>query len=214
MSTKRVPSLPYKQRVCSSADQGNTEHCEPNIFDFPEVRLYVGNWESSIFTTWIAQIYLSEILRVPVTIETGSPDIHTDFYHAENPFGYSPVAYNWNSLKYATSMVDGVCPPSTVGALDYRPCAHAMLEVWPSGQISNINQLIQEDYGEIAGSIGGYGTISWYTFEHVIAKDPTLKSYYGFTDRVKLGRATSTIVLDRPLFPATSNTKYPTQPHD
>jgi hypothetical protein len=193
-----VENSPYKKRVCTSLDKGNTDHCEPNIFDYPEIRLYPGNWESSMFTSWLAQIYLSEVLRVPVTIETGSKDKHFDFYDPNNAFDYPSSSYHWEALKTANSVEGGVCPQSAASKQVkttsrrtetdsvYKPCAHGMLEVWPSGNQAHLNTMIKEDSGEIAGSIGGYGKISWYTFERVIADDPTLKSFYGFQNRTKL----------------------------
>jgi hypothetical protein len=186
LSTSSTVST-YKKRVCSSLDQGSTDHCEPNIFAYQEVRLFPGNWESAMFTAWVAQIYLSEILRVPVTIETASPDTNTDFYHPSNTFAYPSSGYSWESLKNAAAASNGVCPQSKASSTkNYKPCAHAMLEVWPSGNTNQLNTMIKEGYGEVSGSIGGYGTISWYTFERVIALDPTLKSYHGFSNRIKI----------------------------
>ena len=208
-----LSDLPSK-RVCSSLDKDDLTNCSPNEFDFPEVRIYPGNWESSMFTTWVAQIYLSEVLRVPVTIETGSKDVNMDFYHPENTFGYPSTGYNWKALKFADTIDTDACPQSmlsttkdvataTTGTTattataarrtteptttnEYVPCAHSQLEVWPAGNTKNLNDVISQGWGEIAGSIGGYGKISWYTFERVIAADPSLKSFYGFTNRKKI----------------------------
>ena len=199
--------LPQK-RVCSSLDQGNTQaDCTPNEFDFPEIRLFPGNWESAMFTTWVAQIYLSEVLRVPVTIETGSSEINMDFYHPDNTFGYPASGYAWKALQEASQLDTDECsqsmftPTGTAAGADpaataataatgteasYKACAHAQLEVWPAGNTVNLKKMVDKKYGEIAGSIGGYGKISWYTFERVVAQNPSLKSFYGFTDRKQI----------------------------
>ena len=182
------------KRVCSSADEGSTKNCSPNELDFPEIRLFPGNWESSMFIAWFSQIFLSEILRVPVTIETGDADKNMEFYSPKNDFDYPSMGYHWKALETASKLAGDQCPTSKLpSATSYKACAHAMLEVWPAGNTENIKNLAGGSggspgggYGEIAGSIGGYGLISWYTFERVIVADPTLKSMYGFTDRSKM----------------------------
>lgn len=47
-------------RVCNSNDDGNRHHCEKNpLYQYDEVRIAPGNWESSLFLSWILQILLS-----------------------------------------------------------------------------------------------------------------------------------------------------------
>ena len=67
----------WRVRVCNSDDANNNStspqgHCSVPDFNYPEIRIAPGNWESSIFQAYITQIVLSEILGVPATLESGS----------------------------------------------------------------------------------------------------------------------------------------------
>ena len=66
------------------------EFCIPQDFDFdyPEIRIHNGNWESSIFLSWILQIILMEVLQVPVTAGlTTNTTAKSGFYAVENTLG-------------------------------------------------------------------------------------------------------------------------------
>ena len=120
-----------------------------------------------MFITWLAQIYLSEGLMVPATIEVGSADKSFDFYHPNNAFDYPSLAYDWSALETASKTSPGSSPgvchiPTALGE-EYKSCAHAMLEVWPAGNVDPIKGMINSGTGEDGGSIGTYGNIAWYT---------------------------------------------------
>ena len=178
--------FPGAKRVCNSLDtKGSSERgeCVPNELKYPEVRLFPHNWESAMFLTWTAQIYLSEVLHVPVTIETGSRQKFFEFYSKDNAFDYPSDAYDFGALKTAVTS-NGACPSDSSVS-----CAHGMLEIWPSGQISPMETAFHLKDGYAEGMPNGaYGKISWYTFESLVAADPSLKSFYGFFEKEKMAR--------------------------
>lgn len=49
-------------------------------FPWTEIRILSQNWESVTFESWLLQILLSEVLDVPVTLETGSHNDVINFY--------------------------------------------------------------------------------------------------------------------------------------
>ena len=79
---ERFPEM-EKGRICNSDDDDDdTEEslvfgssssslCYDPLFTYPEIRIHNGNWESSIFLSWIFQIVLMELVQVPVTIGLG-----------------------------------------------------------------------------------------------------------------------------------------------
>ena len=64
-------------------------YCRAPNMDYTEVRVLAQDWESSIFQAWILQIVLSEILDVPVSVESGLPGLNADFYNSIGPNGKS-----------------------------------------------------------------------------------------------------------------------------
>jgi hypothetical protein len=77
------------RRVCNSNDPPDrryqinnaTQHQQPGQefltcrqpeFDYLEIRIATGNWDSATMLGWLTQIILSELLGVPTTIESGS----------------------------------------------------------------------------------------------------------------------------------------------
>ena len=100
-----------KLRTCNSDDvdvDGNGNgvdsttgetFCTPSEFEYGEVRILAQDWDTSMFSTWIIQIVLSELLNVPTTIETQN-EASFNFYDSELQFlgkkqGYvSSVSYS------------------------------------------------------------------------------------------------------------------------
>jgi hypothetical protein len=79
-------------RVCNSEDgpdAADLGHCRVPYegLDYMEIRIHNQNWESVFFESWVLQILLSEMLDVPVTIETGSPGVNNNFYQPQNSLG-------------------------------------------------------------------------------------------------------------------------------
>lgn len=75
------------------------------IFTTFAVRISSQNWESVFFEAWILQIILSEILDVPVTIETGSADKNVNFYDIDTSFDYG-TPNDWDSVRMGNTIKD------------------------------------------------------------------------------------------------------------
>ena len=131
------------KRVCNSDDgtDPDTSVCDlpdPN-FNYTEVRIAPGNWESTLFNAYILQILLSELLGVPATLETGD-DVLVDedtgqarpgrlmsFYDPANGFPYPSQAYQFDSLEVANAH-GGDCIAAREHSADPKPCAHLIPE--------------------------------------------------------------------------------------
>lgn len=60
--------------------------------------------------------------------------------------------------------------------------AHASLEVWPSGHAANVAEFIDEaGTVENGGLLGPVGRIGWYMPSYMLAQDPSLATWEGFT---------------------------------
>ena len=160
--------------------------CRKSSFDYEEVVIAPGNWESTILISWIYQIVLSEILHVPVTLEFGH-DVDSNvpsameagsFYDEFDRFVYASSAYPFQFLEEATK-VDGKC-----SATD-EFCAHVLPEVW-SGADSQIQEHIEAGnilFDEKNGLFGGMG---FYVPLLTVERDWTLTTHHGLKDRLKL----------------------------
>ena len=97
-------------RTCNSDDPPHASElglCVQSEFKYSEVRIHHGNWESSMLYAWVIQIFLSEVLSVPVTVglETNKTGA-SSFYNLENTFSYSSSAYPFEALKEAKRVGD------------------------------------------------------------------------------------------------------------
>ena len=66
-----------RTRVCNSKDPPEAAalgYCRVSPFDYMEIRMGSGNWESVSLNGYLLQILLSELLDVPTTIESGHYD--------------------------------------------------------------------------------------------------------------------------------------------
>ena len=96
-----------RPRVCNSEDEYDAKDrgiCSPpsSYFNYTEIRISPGDWESSIFTSWIIQIILSEILDVPTSIHVSGNGIgKLNFYDIENSLDFPEIAYNWQAIQEA-----------------------------------------------------------------------------------------------------------------
>ena len=106
-------------RICNSDDDSDDEEkdCYEPLFDYTEVRIHNGNWESSIFLSWIYQIVLMELIEVPVTVGLGpsggkqhegvkDSTYDASFYNPKNTFSYSSKSYPWDALRAANRVGD------------------------------------------------------------------------------------------------------------
>ena len=90
--------------------------------NYTEVRIASHNWESAYFSTWVVQIILSELLNVPVAIETNDPTSVVDFYEESIELGFGRTAYDWKGVETAAA-VHGDCTTIQNGS----SCAHFFL---------------------------------------------------------------------------------------
>ena len=134
-----------------------------NIYtDYVEVRLLSQNWESAIFASWILQILLSEVLRVPTTIESGTADAKVNFYSPTNEFGYGE--YNdFGALETANSMPNADCrllkEVQTGNNENYTSCGTVIPEYW-AGDAKELFVKQREgmiDTPDVLGAIGQQG---------------------------------------------------------
>jgi len=173
-----------RMRVCNSDDDdgaANRGECVEGEFDYREVRILSQDWDSALFSAWIMQILLSELLGVPATIETGKPDESVNFYDPKLGFSYGKQSYDYDALRAALDN-DGDCEKFQTERKNqnqpYKACAHVMPEVW-NGQKKEM--AMYEEGGLIEPTIGtgGVGKLSWYIPYYTAERDPTLLSYFG-----------------------------------
>lgn len=61
--------------------------CRKNPFDYMEIRIATGNWDSATALGWLTQIVLSEMLGVPSSIESNMYGSSRDFYDPRGAIG-------------------------------------------------------------------------------------------------------------------------------
>ncbi|KAL3915961.1 MAG: hypothetical protein SGILL_005398 [Bacillariaceae sp.] len=160
-------------RICNSDDDISSGNCIPQdtgSFDFayPEIRIHNGNWESSIFLSWIMQIMLMEVLQVPTTVGlTTKTTKNSSFYALDNTLEYSAEAYPFDALKNGVD-----CQTKE------EPCIQVMPEVW-NGQQHEWSRALQAGFMEPVEGNGAVGKGSWFTPMFAAERDSTLVSVYG-----------------------------------
>ena len=165
-------------RICNSDDARNQDEvynsfppCRFATFQYPEIRISNGIWESNIFQAWIFQIILMEILEVPVTVGLmPNLTLASSFYDPQNRFTYSDLAYPFDALRMANEVGD--CLQTA------DQCADLMPEVW-SDQADAWTQGLKEGYLLPTEGDGQVGKISWFIPAFTAERDATLVSFYG-----------------------------------
>ena len=182
-----------KTRVCHSEDPPESEllgHCiapDPN-FNYPEIRVLTQNWESGFFLGWIIQIILSEILGIPVTLESGTSSDIVDFYHPKSALGYG-LSYDYEALRRGHAYGDCRRMEQKEGE-NYQSCAHAMVQVF-YGQEAEWNALLDEGIITRPRHCGALGYQGLYIPLFTAANDTSLLTYLGLVgkeNRHKLAR--------------------------
>lgn len=167
-----------KVRVCNSDDPKEAAErgiCRIPDFDYLEIRMASQNWEAVFFEVWILQIILSELLDVPTTIETGTPDAKLNLYDPTSPFDYG-TANDWSSLRNANELGD--CRLANRSRDNYQPCAYLIPEVWYSRE-EDLKTLMEQNVIEPPEQLGALGQNSWFVPKFVAERDPNLMSYLG-----------------------------------
>lgn len=172
-------NLTRKLRVCNSEDDPNEKNCRRPQMDYAEIRLIPQDWESVMFSTWIIQILLSEILDVPTTVETGDSKSQLNFYHPDSPWDY-PSLTNFMDALENTETVDGDCSKASDNHPDgYLSCGHFVAEVW-GGRKRDIQEMVQRDIIEPPVTVGQLAQEGWFIPRHTALKNPDLLSYLGY----------------------------------
>jgi hypothetical protein len=184
--SKLLPGGWNKTRVCNSQDPSEAEamgFCRPSPLGYTEVRLASGNWEAINLGAWIVQILLSELLGVPTSIESGSPDINLNFYDVNNGFdiGNAGVSFEMTELEVAAREKDcrGVTT-EVANPEDYEGCMHVNQEAYWSWYDAD---LIDEfkSYIEPIRELGIMTENAWFIPKFAAVNDPSLVSYAGLS---------------------------------
>lgn len=169
-------------RVCHSEDTYESEllgHCrapDPDL-DYTEIRVLTQNWESGFFQSWIIQIVLSEILGIPVTLESGTSTDKLDFYDTASSLGYG-LSYDYPALERANEAQDCRLVDSFDEQGNYQSCAHVLTEVW-YGNGEETSQLWEDDVIDRPGLMGALGYQGLFIPRFTAEKDPNLLSHLG-----------------------------------
>lgn len=180
---QRIPDW-KKTRVCHSEDppeameKGYCVAPDPN-FDYPEIRILAQNWESAFFQAWVIQIVLSEILGIPVTLETGNKEDEVEFYNAGSHLDYG-VSYDYDALRRGNDVGDCRLIDNNTPDEEYQSCAHVLPEIW-YGHETKVNMLLEEGVIRRPGLGGTLGYQGLYIPRFVGARDTSLLTYLGLT---------------------------------
>lgn len=171
-----------KTRVCHSEDPPEARllgYCIPPDpdFDYLEIRVATQDWESAFFQSWVIQIILSEILGIPVTLESGTAEDIVDFYHPGSPLGYGK-SYDYEAIERANDVGDCRLFDKFNKDGEYQSCAHILPEIW-YGQQAKTGKLFDDGIITRPGHMGALGHQGLYVPIFTGAKDPTLLTYLG-----------------------------------
>lgn len=188
-----VQKLPgwNKVRVCNSDDPPDAADrgiCRISPLNPMEIRISSQNWEAVFFESWILQIVLSELLDVPTTIETGTPDAKLNLYDPTSPFEYG-VSNDWAALERADLIGD--CRLASRSPKNYETCAHMIPEIWDARH-TWVRDLVSNRTLEPPQALGVLGEEHWFLPKYTGLADPTLMSYMGLAgeeNRQKLAEA-------------------------
>mmetsp|Transcript_931 Transcript_931/g.1213 ORF Transcript_931/g.1213 Transcript_931/m.1213 type:complete len:846 (-) Transcript_931:357-2894(-) len=165
------------ERICNSNDvaDGLDQCYNENDHRYEEIRIAIGDWDSTIFISWIMQIILSELLRVPTTLEFGFDDKKHmtsmgSFYDRESRYTYSDTVYGYEWLKEA-KLQNGNCSKAE------KPCAHIIPEIW--------REFIENDFILPPIKNGSTGNFGYYIPKYTAEKYPELLSHFGLSNNAQ-----------------------------
>ncbi|CAB9511850.1 72 kDa inositol polyphosphate 5-phosphatase [Seminavis robusta] len=154
----------------------NHQGCRLSDFNYPEMRIYQADWESSVFLSWIYQVLLMEILEVPVAIGIKTGETATNsFYAPENTFPYgaetSYAAYA--ALDQATRQQRRWGHHDCLKTK--KKCAHVLPDIWNT----DFTPFIYNNSIEPPIANGQIARQSLYIPAHTAATYPDLAIFYG-----------------------------------
>ncbi|CAB9496241.1 Metabotropic glutamate receptor-like protein [Seminavis robusta] len=197
-----------QKRICNSQDPPDAEKngvCanytnHPNysflVDAYTEVRIHGQNWASSVANAWMLQMILSEILMVPVSLETGGYDLTVDFYDPQNTLQFVPDVDHWETLTTAADAPNGDCQQvqqqgsqqkaTNKNQKYWLSCAHVIPEYWDnegSGQNTTHGVDQMQDMGIIERTqpLGAVGYRGLYVTKFTAVEEPSITSYLGLT---------------------------------
>jgi len=133
-----------------------------------------------VFVAWILQILLTEILHVPVSIESKERGSNVDFYDVGSRMDYSSVDGEVISLEnsYLHKDCRTLQTHNSQPENPYIPCAHLSPEIWSDGDGDRIH-LVDQGAVEPFQEMGALGEQYWFIPKFLALRDPTLVSYAG-----------------------------------
>jgi 7 transmembrane sweet-taste receptor of 3 GCPR len=180
-------------RVCNSDDTYFREHpwanntiealhdctARPNDLRYPELRVHHANWESSVFVSWIYQIFLSEVMGVPTSVglRTGANTAMASFYSLENEMPFSELSYPYWGLVKANEMKDGNCSKTT------EDCANVLPEVW--APMKDFQPYVGNGTVESPIASGQVAIQNFYIPDFTVQAYPFLAIHYGYEGEEK-----------------------------
>jgi hypothetical protein len=195
-----VNALPerVKKRVCNSEDPPNASElgiCRMPQFDYKEVRLYGYDWDSGLFSGWLMQIILSELLNVPTSMETASHDRHLNFYDPESPT--ETIVSDASDVVQALQTANkygGDCSLASKSKENYEPCANFLSEIWDPTVTDAVTELIAEE-----SPLGAVGQEAWFVPKFTAERNSEILSYMGLQGLDRTNRRTLAELFQTPL---------------
>ena len=164
-------------RVCNSNDPPDSleqGYCREPDFDYLEIRIATGNWDSATMLGWLTQIVLSEIAGIPTTIEAGQFGSSRDFYDFHGNIDYD-TGLGSTALETAANQPNVDCRnvPKLEGDA-YENCAHFFPEYWgePTEMITKVKV-------EPSQATGFLGFETWFVTKFTAHQYPQFVSYHG-----------------------------------
>jgi hypothetical protein len=168
----------HRIRQCNSDDKDEA-NCRISLFDYPEIRIDNQDWDVAVFFSWICQIFLSEVLDVPVSVGLGNNRALSSFYSSSLTLPYASKSYAWDAIRKANEL-GGNCQ------LTDEDCVHFIPDVW-LGQRQIWEQEYQDGQLDYLGGNGQVGKTSWNVPIYTARRHPFTLTYLGLaSNREKL----------------------------
>lgn len=163
-------------RTCHSDDDdellGKCHRPSPQEESLFEIRIASRSYPEYVAHAWILQILLTEIMRQPVTIESGQTGPENDFYNRENGVLFDESSFE-ETLETAHELA-GDCSSAL------RPCAHitSRLIDFPDPIVSRMEL---ESIIVPRQELGFTQTRGLFIPKFTAERDPSLQSYPGYS---------------------------------
>ena len=119
----------------------------------------------------------SEILGIPVSLESGTATDTVDFYDFKSSLGYG-TSYDYEALRRGNEAKDCRLVNKVDDLGNYQSCAHVLTEVW-YGQAEQTNFLWNEGVIERPGVMGALGFQSTFIPRFTAEDDASLLTHLG-----------------------------------